>query len=53
MWSLYVAGLLRQDTALTGRFDERTAAVDLGAVLREIEDARAEEAARLLRMQAA
>jgi hypothetical protein len=27
--------------------------VDLGGVLREIDDARAEEAARLLRMQAA
>jgi RIO kinase 1 len=37
---------------LTGRFERKTGAVDLGGVLREIDDARAEEAARRLRMLA-
>jgi RIO kinase 1 len=35
---------------LTGRYQQRAGAVDLSGVLREIEDARLEEAARLLRM---
>jgi RIO kinase 1 len=53
IWALYEAGLLQPDTPLTGHFkrDERTA--DLDAVMREIDDARLEEAARLLRMQEA
>ena len=50
IWSLYVAGVLTTDMALTGRFERQTAAVDLGGVLREIDDARAEDAARRLRM---
>ena len=41
------------ETALTGRFERDGGPVDLGGVLREIDDARAEEAARRLRMQAA
>jgi RIO kinase 1 len=51
IWALYEAGTLQPDVPLTGRFerDERTA--DLDAVMREIDDARLEEAARLLRMQ--
>ncbi len=53
IWSLYVAGVLSTDMALTGRFARQTAAVDLGGVLREIDDARAEDAARRLRMAAA
>ena len=53
IWSLYVAGVLSNDYVLTGRFAHSTAAVDMGGVLREIEDARAEDAARRLRMQAA
>ena len=53
IWSLYVAGVLTIDTALTGRFVRQTAAVDLGGVLREIDDARAEDAARRLRMATA
>jgi len=50
IWALYEAGALRVDTPLTGRFvrDERHA--DLDAVMREIDDARMEEAARLARM---
>lgn len=50
IWSLYAAGLLAPDTPLTGRYEPARGAVDLSAVLREIEDARLEEAARLVRM---
>ncbi len=52
IWSLYQAGLLSNDTPLTGQFAHATAAVDVGGVLREIDDARAEDAARRLRMAA-
>jgi RIO kinase 1 len=52
IWALYQRGLLRPETALSGRFERVQRAVDLGSVLREIDDARAEEAARRLRMQA-
>jgi RIO kinase 1 len=52
IWSLYQAGLLSNDTVLTGRYTPEAGAVDLGSVLREIDDARDEEAARRLRMQA-
>jgi RIO kinase 1 len=53
IWSLYEAGALTPDIALTGQYvhDERSA--DLESVMREIDDARLEEAARLLRMQEA
>ncbi|MGV3572559.1 MAG: PA4780 family RIO1-like protein kinase [Ramlibacter sp.] len=50
MWSLYAAGLLSPETPLTGRWEPTAGTVDLSAVLREIEDARLEESARLLRM---
>ena len=50
IWRLYQSGLLSNETPLTGRFDRKLADVDLSAVLREIDDARAEEAARRLRM---
>jgi RIO kinase 1 len=50
MWSLYQAGLLGNDTTLTGHFERANADVDMIAVLREIDDARAEDAARRLRM---
>ena len=53
IWSLYQQGLLSQDTVLTGHFDRSRADVDLSAVMREIDDARAEDAARRLRMQQA
>jgi len=53
IWSLYQQGVLAQDTVLTGHFDRSTADVDLSAVMREIDDARAEDAARRLRMQQA
>lgn len=50
IWALYAAGLLAPDTPLTGRYEPQAGAVDLTGVLREIEDARLEESARLLRM---
>ena len=50
MWSLYQAGLLTNDTSLTGHFDRAHADVDMQGILREIDDAQAEEAARRLRM---
>jgi RIO kinase 1 len=53
IWDLYERGALTPDTVLTGRFEPRAGAVDLAGIMREIEDARAEEAARLLRMQTA
>ena len=53
IWDLYQRGLLHPDTVLTGRFARDTAPVNVGHVLREIDDARAEEAARRLRMQTA
>ena len=53
IWSLYQAGLLSNETVLTGRFERKHATVDMQAVLREIDDARAEDAARRLRMATA
>ena len=53
IWSLYQAGLLSNETALTGHFERKHADVDMQAVLREIDDARAEDAARRLRMSTA
>jgi RIO kinase 1 len=51
IWDLYERGLLQPDTVLTGRFEREAKPADLGSVMREIDDARAEEAARLLRLQ--
>ena len=51
IWDLYRRGMLQPDTVLSGRFERAARTVDLGGVLREIDDARAEEAARRLRMQ--
>jgi RIO kinase 1 len=50
IWSLYQAGLLSNASVLTGRFERAQASVDMQAVLREIDDARADDAARRLRM---
>ena len=50
IWDLYAGGRLEPDTPLSGRYEARPGAVDLGAVMREIEDARLEEEARRLRM---
>jgi RIO kinase 1 len=51
IWDLYQRGVLSPETPLSGRFTRQGGAVDVGHVLREIDDARAEEAARRLRMQ--
>ena len=52
IWTLYETGVLSTELVLSGHFDRKTAAVDLGSVLREIDDARSEEAARRQRMLA-
>lgn len=53
IWDLYQRGVLYPETVLTGRFERRAGAVDLSGVMREIDDARAEESARRVRMQQA
>jgi RIO kinase 1 len=50
IWSLFERGALHVETVLTGRYEHKQGAVDLSGVLREIDDARAEEAARVLRV---
>jgi RIO kinase 1 len=52
IWDHFQRGALTTEAPLTGRFVRQAGVVDVGGVLREIDDARAEEAARLLRMQA-
>ena len=51
IWSLYEHGNLRPEVELTGLFENTLPPVDLEGVMREIDDARDEEAARLLRLQ--
>ena len=53
MWDLYQRGVLYPETMLTGKFQRKAGPVDVGGVLREIDDASAQEAARRLRMQVA
>jgi RIO kinase 1 len=50
IWSLYQRGLLSNDTVLTGRYTPIRTDVDLGSIMREIDAARDEDAARRLRM---
>jgi RIO kinase 1 len=50
MWDLYQRGALTNEVVLTGRFQRPVGHVDVGGVLREIDDARAEESAKRLRM---
>jgi len=52
IWSLYEHGNLHPEVELTGLFESTLPPVDLEGVMREIDDARDEEAARLLRLQA-
>ena len=52
MWDLYQRGVLHPDTRLTGRFEQKAGAIDMRSVMREIDDARDEEAARRVRMGA-
>jgi RIO kinase 1 len=51
IWALYEHGGLHPEVKLTGRFERTMKPVDLDGVMREIEDARAAESARLLRLQ--
>ena len=53
IWGLYERGVLQPGTPLTGRYERQQGAVDLGALMREIDDARDEESMRRLRMQTA
>jgi RIO kinase 1 len=51
IWALYEAGALHPDVELTGHYEHVEAAVDLEGIMREIDAARLEEAARQLRLQ--
>lgn len=51
IWSLYEAGDLHPETALTGRFEEEEESADVDSVMQEIKAALEEEQARQLRMQ--
>ena len=53
IWDLYERGALHTEAVLTGRFERKTGPADVGSVLREIDDARAEDAARRLRLATA
>jgi RIO kinase 1 len=50
IWDLYQRGVLHTEVVLTGHFVSQSGPVDVGGVMREIDDARAEEAARRLRL---
>jgi RIO kinase 1 len=50
IWSLYQRGLLSVESVLTGRYLRQHSDVDLSSVMREIDDARDENAARRQRM---
>ncbi|MGQ2996650.1 PA4780 family RIO1-like protein kinase [Variovorax sp.] len=50
IWHLYERGLLRPETQLSGALPRDTGPVDLGEVLRAVNDARAEEALRRERL---
>ncbi|MCE2946712.1 MAG: PA4780 family RIO1-like protein kinase [bacterium] len=52
IWDLYERGALTPEVVLTGRFAGEAGEVDVDGVMREIDDALAEEAARRLRLQA-
>jgi len=53
IWALYERGALTPDSGLTGRYEHQLGAIDLSGVMREIDAARDEEAARQMRMSAA
>jgi RIO kinase 1 len=50
IWDLFERGLLTTEATLSGRLERTLPPVDLGGVIREIDDAKADEAARLVRM---
>ena len=51
IWAHYTSGTLHAEVELTGHFEQDETTVDLESVMREIDDARFEEAARRLRLQ--
>ena len=51
IWALYESGGLHPEIELTGRFERVETTVDLDSIMREIDSARLEEAARQLRLQ--
>jgi RIO kinase 1 len=51
IWALYESGGLHPDVELTGRFERVETTVDLDSIMREIDSARLEDAARQLRLQ--
>ena len=51
IWSLYETGALQPDSALTGKFKRNNKPADLQGVMRVIDAARDEEAARLARLK--
>jgi RIO kinase 1 len=51
IWALYESGALHPEVELTGRFERVETTVDLDSIMREIDAARLEEAARQLRLQ--
>lgn len=53
IWSLYEAGALTPEAALTGQYVAEERSADLESVMREIDDARLEEAARQMRLREA
>ena len=53
IWSLYQAGLLETESVLTGQYTPTAGQVDLASVMREIDDARDEDAAKRERMASA
>jgi RIO kinase 1 len=52
IWALYQAGKLQPDTPLSGRFLQSNRPVNVGSVIREIDDVIKEEAARRIYKQA-
>ncbi|RKF20111.1 serine protein kinase RIO [Alginatibacterium sediminis] len=53
MWALYVKGELTPETQLTGEFNQVDTEADIAAILKEIDDARAEELSRRERLKEA
>ena len=51
IWALYESGALHPEIKLTGRFERDETTVDLDGIMREIDAARLEEAARQWRLQ--
>ena len=51
IWELFQRGALHLEAPLTGKFQRTAKRVDVVSVMREIDDARAEESARRLRLQ--